>query len=87
MKIFAMFGAYKGSTEVPELLEAWDEYARDENPDGYNDALDKWKNEADVVAFAVVTFEVDELAVHRALYPKPVTITAQLVDDRQGGAR
>lgn len=86
MKIFAMFGAYKGA-EGPELLEAWDEYARDENPDGYNESLEKWKTEADVVAFAVVTFEVDELAIHRALYPKPLEVEATLVAEPTDGAR
>lgn len=87
MKILAMFGAYKGSTEVPELLEAWDEYARDENVDGYFEAHEKWRTDPDLEAFAVVTFEVDGQAVHRALYPKPVTVAAEVVSVTSGGAR
>lgn len=87
MKILAMFGAYKGSTESPELLDAWDEYARDENVDGYFEAHEKWRTEPDLAAFAVVTIEVDESAIHRALYPKPVEVNSTIVADRAGGAR
>lgn len=82
-----MFGAHKTNTEVPELLDAWDEYTRDENPDGYEDAREKWANGSDLASFAIVTFEVDEQAIHRALYPKPVKVAATVVDEGTGGAR
>lgn len=79
MKIYAMFGARPGNTETPELLDAWDEYTRDENEDGFEEARENWLQDSELIAFAVVTFEVDELAIHRALYPKQIEIAATLV--------
>ena len=82
MKIFAMFGAYKDRADVPELLDAWDEYARDDNPDGYMEDHQRWSTDPDLVAFTEVTFEVDEQAIRRALSPEPLTLKAAVVGDR-----
>lgn len=88
MKIYAMFGVYKNvDGNTPELLTAWDEYAREENPDGYDSDYQSWSSDRDLAAFAVVTFEVDEVAVRGALFPPPVAVAATVVDDSKAGAR
>lgn len=81
MKIYAMFGVRDGAGQNPELVDAWDEYTRDENPEGYDEAREKWAEGSSLAAFAVVTFEVDEQAVQRALFPPPVPVSAEVVED------
>jgi hypothetical protein len=88
MKINALFVTRKGDTDVPELVDAWDEYTIDENPDGYTDAIAKWRgylNDGDVDAFTVVTLRVSAQAVLNALYPDPVVLNAEIVDGGGSG--
>lgn len=83
MKINALFVTRTHATDVPELVEAWDEYTVDENPDGYKAALAKWRgylNDGDVDAFTVVTLRVSAQTVLNALYPDPVVVNAEVVD-------
>jgi hypothetical protein len=88
VKIYAMFGVYKhADSNTPELVGAWDEYSRDENPDGYADEYEKWAADGDLKTFTVVTVEVDEQAVRGALFPPAVEVTGKIVDDRKAGAR
>lgn len=79
MRIYGLFVTREGNTEFPEMVDAWDEYTRDENEDGYQDAVGKWQSETDVDAFAVVEFELPEQAVMNALYPDPVVVEAKVV--------
>lgn len=89
MKINALFVTRKGNTDVPELVDAWDEFTIDENLDGYNAAVAKWQGylaTGDVDAFTVVTLRVPEQPVLNALYPDPVELDAEIVADGSGVA-
>lgn len=81
-----MFGTRKHTEDELELLDAWDEFTADENPDGFQDAKRKWAEATDIAAFAVVAFEVSYDAVMEALYPEPPEVDASMVSVDSGGS-
>lgn len=50
MRLYLILGNYKfnGPGEMPTVLDCWDEHIRDSNPDGFQDAWEKWKDHADI---------------------------------------
>ena len=77
MMIFGLFITRKHEKDIPELVDAWDEYTIEENPDGYQEAIRKWQGEEDVDSFAVVGFSASDQLLLNALYPDPVVIEAK----------
>lgn len=66
---------------APEALVVWDEYAMDENPEGFDEACAKaLKEHGDqVVAHKVIRFRVDQEKVRKLLLGTPV-IEAKLIE-------
>jgi len=80
MRIHALFVTRTYETSTPELVDAWDEYCIDSNPDGFDEARKNAATDDEVHAFAEVIFEVDEQAVMNALYPALVVVPAEIVE-------
>jgi hypothetical protein len=83
MKINAMFVTRESAPTIPELIDAWDEFCIEENPDGYEAAVRSQQSEVgdgDVKAFAIVTFEVPDSPIIDALYPDPVVVPVEVID-------
>lgn len=79
MKIYAIFGQRTcdyPDEYAPELLEAWDEYAVEENPQGWDEKLDHWLSQQgpgkpfDKVE--VFHLDVDEEIIYKVLRSTPV---------------
>jgi len=72
MIIYATFVKFTYEPESCELAHAWDEYARDNNPDGYEDTLkDVLKSYSDeLAAHVTVEINVDSESIAGALTPK-----------------
>lgn len=79
MRINAFFISYDG-TEL-QLLDAWDEYTIDSNPDGYAEARAQAAKDPDHQAFAEVELEVSEALIRTALFPQTVVVVAEVVSD------
>jgi len=78
MRIYAIFGQRNCTYEdeyAPELLEAWDEYAIDENEQGWDEKLDKWFSmqgpSKEFSKIEVFHIEVDEEMIYRVLRTSP----------------
>jgi hypothetical protein len=87
VKINALFVTRESEPMIPELVDAWDEFCIEENPDGYAAAVRSQQSEVgdgDVKAFAIVTFEVSDAPILDALYPDPVVVSAEVVAGGEG---
>lgn len=78
MRIYAIFGQRNCTYEdeyAPELLEAWDEWTVEENPQDWDEKLDKWLSEQGPGhAFSKVEvfhIEIDEETLYKALNTSP----------------
>ena len=77
MRLSILFGQRKEHYEgeyAPEALLVWDEYARDENPEDFDEALEKAKAEQGdgMQAFKVIDIEVDQDKIRKLLVGAPV---------------
>lgn len=79
MRIHALFVTRTYERTTAELVDAWDEYAVDDNPEGFDKARKKAAMGDEVHAFAEVIFEVSEQAVMNALYPDPVVLPSKII--------
>ena len=72
MIIYATFVNFTYDSESCELAHAWDEYARDNNPAGYEDTLkDVLKSYSDeLAAHVTVEINVDSETIAGSLAPK-----------------
>jgi hypothetical protein len=73
VKIHTVWATRKGSEDVPELLTAWDEYCKEEFPEGFKK---DWESAlavlgSDLHAFRHIDIEVDFEAVAR-VFETPV---------------
>lgn len=75
MKLYVIFGQrierYEGEC-APEVIDCWDENSAEENPDGYQDAIDKAKaltvgKGAEFLSVIVAEVSVNGGLVERAL--------------------
>lgn len=76
MKLFVLFGQQKESYDgehAPAALLVWDEYAVDENPEGFEKDVEKTKAtyREDMIAMRVVAVEVDQDKIRRLLLSTP----------------
>ncbi len=72
MKIYCLFGQRKclyPGQHAPELLEAWDEYSVEENPEGFAQAMQKAReeNQEDMVSIAPYCISINEERIKHAL--------------------
>jgi hypothetical protein len=70
MELYAIFGQRKCSyagEHAPELLDCWDDGSRDENPDGFDKALDGFRRSTEFTNVVVVAIGVDGRAIDKAL--------------------
>lgn len=74
MIIYATFVNFTYATDTPELIHAWDEYARDANPEGYEQSLkeDLATYSTDVLSKVTVQILVPERVILDALNPTVV---------------
>ncbi len=77
MKLYILFGQRPCRYEdeyAPEALIVWDEFAVDENPGGYEEALDKEraKYASEMTAMRVIAVEVDGDKISKLLNATPV---------------
>ena len=72
MIIYATFLNFTDDPESCELAHAWDEYARDNNPDGYQDTLKDILRSysGELASHVTVEINVDSEAIAGALTPK-----------------
>lgn len=72
MMLFVLFG-YKDvhvrDDLAPEALLVWDEYCVDENPEGFEEAVQKAKNEYKGMAFFLAELVVDESKLRSRMHP------------------
>ena len=76
MLIKALFITRKSDSAAPELLEAWDEYSIDENPDGAREAFTEALARVgdDVDQFRYVELDVDGRALSEAFLPVRIPV-------------
>ena len=60
MRMYCIWASPDGSWEAATLVTAWDEFAIDENPDGYAEELEKAKAQGQV---REVVVKVDDAAL------------------------
>lgn len=74
MKLYVLFGQRK-EQYAPEALLCWEEYSVDENPDGWEEAVEAEKAKAlkseDFSALRVITVAVDGNKIARLLNDTP----------------
>lgn len=85
MKILATFVNRKSTPKVPELVVAWDEYAIDENPEGYAYDVEASVRVCgdDVLAHATVEIIIPESQVVEILNRRVVVYSGKIKEAGQ----
>lgn len=79
----------KSEPEYPELLEAWDEYSIDQNPEGFEEACDEAIKAVgtDVEAIRYIDMFVAHQDIDKAFAPPVVTTQISYRDDPSGASK
>lgn len=86
MKVMTMWGVRRGFEEdMPELMEAWDEYSIDNWVEGWEEACDKARTSwgDDLVAWRILELDVDNASVLAAFAPKTIKAVASGQDEQR----
>lgn len=60
MKFYGMFVVRECEAGCPEMVDCWDEYQMDGNPEGFNEQWSKVRADTDILGSAVVEFHLSE---------------------------
>ena len=85
MKIYLIVGKYRdnypGET-MPTILDSWDEYVRDDNPEGYHESLAKYQDQVGrgyIAGVKELTIEIPDEAVTKLFEPSEYVLEADVI--------
>lgn len=85
MKLLVLMGQrqceYDGQY-APEAFEVMTEYGHDENPEFLTEKLAEARADSEIVAAEIVTLDVNDEAITRALFPERAPIKAIIVEGK-----
>lgn len=82
MNLYVIFGQTELGFErgdEPQALDVWDEVCREDNPDGFDDALKKWRENPEYVQVSVVRVRIADFAKVREIFAE-VPVAGTVVD-------
>jgi hypothetical protein len=85
MFVYATFATRPYSKDEPELVEAWDEFSIDANPEGYSEAVKKALDAMgeDLHEHRTVRFRVNYPELIALFWPKEINVKIEAVSDER----
>ena len=77
IEIYTIWTALEWESDAPWMLDAWDEYSIDGNASGWDEALEKAKDEAGGQPVRVLKFIVDYEQVQKAFQVGTINSTGK----------
>jgi hypothetical protein len=81
MKIRTIWGQRADDGMMPELIDAWDEYTEEENPEDFDEALEKAKARTEFVDIRIIVMVVPDRTILDAFKVPVVAVTVESPDE------